>query len=200
MGNRTNCMADDDNWDDDFATAISPSALQLPHIKPQDHFGGLLSADRLKAFASIDNSRDITANWDNDFDADFVTMKRLQQIPEDESQEKTIRPNYKAQARAEKNAEPKPASSGKSSSPRKRSGGNHQRQKSSQAKIAVPPSKFELPSRPDLAYREQSVEDYSDLFDDSESVFNQRMGLSKKVGSIAADTCMGMTNVLGFKA
>src|SRR5271156_6560507 len=41
----------DDNWDDDFATAISPSALQLPHLRPQDHLGGLLSSDKLKAFA-----------------------------------------------------------------------------------------------------------------------------------------------------
>ncbi|RMZ75030.1 hypothetical protein DV737_g5485, partial [Chaetothyriales sp. CBS 132003] len=51
---RLRCAADADHdiWDDDFATAISPSALKLPHLRPHDNFGGALSADRLKAFAS----------------------------------------------------------------------------------------------------------------------------------------------------
>lgn len=57
----------DDNWDDDFATCISPSALQLPHMKPQDHFGGLLSAERLKAFATADNASD---TWNGDFEGE----------------------------------------------------------------------------------------------------------------------------------
>lgn len=46
----------DDNWDDDFATAISPSALHLPHLKPHDNFGGMLSSEKLKAFASLDGT------------------------------------------------------------------------------------------------------------------------------------------------
>ncbi|KAJ5474952.1 Cytokinesis protein sepH [Penicillium diatomitis] len=43
---------EDDNWDNDFVTAISPSALQLPHLRPQDDLGGKLSPEKLKAFAS----------------------------------------------------------------------------------------------------------------------------------------------------
>lgn len=46
---------DNDNWDDDFASAINPNALKLPHLKPQDNFAGLLSADKLKAYASFEN-------------------------------------------------------------------------------------------------------------------------------------------------
>lgn len=46
----------DDNWDDDFATAISPSALRLPHLRPHDNFGGMLSSEKLKAFASLDGT------------------------------------------------------------------------------------------------------------------------------------------------
>lgn len=194
----SNRRADDDNWDDDFATAISPSALQLPHIKPQDHFGGLLSADRLKAFASIDSSRDISTSWDNDLDGELVTMKRVQPYQEDESQEKTIRPNWKASTKPEKNENLKPPQPSKSS-PRKRSGGHH-RQKSSQAKNAVPAHKFELPARPDLAYKEQSVEDYSDVFDDSESIFNQRLGLNKKVITIPSGVPIRVTNTSVLKA
>ncbi|RYO78745.1 hypothetical protein DL766_008488 [Monosporascus sp. MC13-8B] len=173
-------LADDDNWDDDFATAISPTALRLPHVKPQDHFGGMLSADRLKAFASVENSRDASPNWENDFGGELVAPKRPQQTQEDESQEKTIRPNWRSPAKPEKKADSKPTQSSRTPSPRKRSSGNHQRQKSSQAKNVSRGSKFQLPSRPDVVYREQSVEDYSDLFDDSESIFNQRLGLAKK--------------------
>src|SRR5436190_1942846 len=45
----------DDNYDNDFASAISPSALQLPHLKPHDNFGGMLSPEKLKAFASFES-------------------------------------------------------------------------------------------------------------------------------------------------
>ncbi|KAI2627271.1 cell division control protein [Hypomontagnella submonticulosa] len=151
-------LANDDNWDDDFATAISPSALKLPHVKPQDHFGGMLSADRLKAFASIDNSRDISANWESEYDGELMTINNIQPIQEEDPQQKTIRPNWKIpSAKSDKVVEPKLQQS--KSSPHKR---------------------FELPSRPDLVYREQSVEDYSDLFNDNDDVFNQPLGLTKK--------------------
>lgn len=53
---RSPVSAGDDNWDDDFATAISPSALKLPHLRPHDNFGGMLSSERLKAFASLDGT------------------------------------------------------------------------------------------------------------------------------------------------
>ena len=57
----------DDNWDDDFTSAISPSALKLPHLKPHDNFGGLLSAEKLKAFASFETVTE-DVNWDNSFE------------------------------------------------------------------------------------------------------------------------------------
>ncbi|KAI1394306.1 cell division control protein [Hypoxylon trugodes] len=170
-------LADDDNWDDDFATAISPSALKLPHVKPQDHFGGMLSADRLKAFASIDSSRDISASWDNDYGGELMTMNKLHPIQDEDPLEKTIRPNWKMAAKPDKPVESKPQSS--KSSPRKRPPSGHHKQKS-QPKNQLG-SRFQLPPRPDVVYREQSVEDYSDLFDDNDSVFNQGLGLSKKV-------------------
>ncbi|KAK7951788.1 Cytokinesis protein sepH [Apiospora aurea] len=101
-------LADDDNWDNDFATAISPTALQLPLIKPQDHFGGMLSADRLKQFASIDNSRDISGNWDTDMDGELMTMKNFGGGFHDEDpQDKTIRPNWRFPFGPEKTPEPK---------------------------------------------------------------------------------------------
>ncbi|KAI1778621.1 cell division control protein [Hypoxylon cercidicola] len=169
-------LADDNNWDDDFATAISPSALKLPHVKPQDHFGGMLSADRLKAFASIDNSRDISASWENNLDSELLTVNHLQSVQEEDPQEKTIRPNWKIPAKPDKKVDSKPQPA--KSSHRKRPGSSHQKAKS-QSKNQLG-SKFELPARPDLAYREQSVEDYSDVFDGDDSLFNQGLGLTKK--------------------
>lgn len=162
-------VADDDNWDNDFATTISPGALHLPHIKGQDNFGGLLSSDRLKAFASIDGARDDSENWDSTFDGELVTIKGLGHWAEPDPQEQTIRPLPR---KSEKTAESKAPQS-------------HRRQKSSktstsssapQAKSPVKAqfsSKFELPPRRDLLFREQSTEDYSDLFDDNDNVFSR---------------------------
>ncbi|KAI1274566.1 hypothetical protein F5Y07DRAFT_372767 [Xylaria sp. FL0933] len=168
-------LADDDNWDNDFATAISPAALQLPHIKPHDYFGGLLSADRLKAFASIDNSRDMSSNWDLDQGGELMTMKKVQPIQDEDPLQKTIRPNWKMAARPERSDDsPRPRTS--RTSPRKRSASSHHRHHA-RAKSSV--SKFELPSHPDMAYREQSVEDYSDIFADNDGVFSQKLSLKK---------------------
>ncbi|KAJ3560676.1 hypothetical protein NPX13_g9221 [Xylaria arbuscula] len=170
-------LADDDNWDNDFATAISPAALQLPHIRPHDHFGGLLSADRLKAFASIDNSRDLSGNWDLDHQGgELMTMKKVQPVQDEDPMEKTIRPNWKPAAKPEKNDDaPRPRTS--RGSPRKRSASGHHKHHS-RAKSSVS-NKFELPPHPGMAFREQSVEDYSDLFADNDGVFNQRLSLKK---------------------
>ena len=67
----------DDNWDNDFASAISPSALQLPHLRPQDNFGGLLSAEKLKSYASFETvTRE--ANWDDNFEGDLTVKSPLQ--------------------------------------------------------------------------------------------------------------------------
>lgn len=70
----------DDNWDDDFTSAISPSALQLPHLRPHDNFGGMLSSEKLKAYASFETVTEET-NWDDNFEGD-LTMKIPPQLAE----------------------------------------------------------------------------------------------------------------------
>lgn len=173
-------IPDDDNWDNDFATAISPGALQLPRLKPQDNFGGLLSSDRLKAFASIDDSRNMSANWDDVFDGELVTIKNLRSHMTESDTQQTIRPTPKKPdpvERSEKRAE----AEAKAQKPGKR---RSSKALSSQAKSPTKlslGSKFELPPRPDLIYREQSVEDYSDLFDGDDQVFDNRLNLVPKV-------------------
>jgi hypothetical protein len=171
-------LTDDDNWDNDFATTISPSALHLPQIKGQDNFGGLLSGDRLKAFASIDAQREDSENWDSQFEGELVTVKGLGHWSEIDPQEETIRPLPKKTERIRESRIRVPEHQGHR---RQRSsrGGSH----ASQPKSPVRPlgTKFELPPRPDVIYREQTTEDYSDLFADNDHVFDRRLSLTSKV-------------------
>ncbi|EDO01239.1 hypothetical protein SS1G_03713 [Sclerotinia sclerotiorum 1980 UF-70] len=165
--------AADDNWDDDFASSITPSALQLPHLKPHDNFGGLLSADRLKSFASFEFANDEADNWDNNFEGDLVTIKGPNTHVETDGHElETIRP-YRIKAPSEIDFE-------EDISPRSYS-----------RKPSIPPprpkspvkaraeGKFALPLRPAIMYRENTVEDYSDLFVDNDSIFDKRLDIIK---------------------
>ncbi len=85
----------DDNWDDDFDTAISPRALRLPHLRPQDNFGGLLSSERLKQFASFESPTG-RVNWDNDIRGKFAFDDTSQISPSDPLE--TIRPSQSRRA------------------------------------------------------------------------------------------------------
>ncbi|KAL1836987.1 hypothetical protein VTJ49DRAFT_4421 [Mycothermus thermophilus] len=175
-------IADDDNWDNDFATTISPSALHLPQIKGQDNFGGLLSGDRLKAFASTDSQRgEDSENWDSQFDGELVTVKGLGHWSEVDPQEETIRPL--PPKKTEKTRE------SRLRAPEQHQG--HRRQRSDRGGSSAPQPKpssvkplvrgFELPPRADVIYREQSTDDYSDLFADSDHVFDRRLSLVGKL-------------------
>ncbi|KAL8711288.1 MAG: hypothetical protein Q9220_004185 [cf. Caloplaca sp. 1 TL-2023] len=88
----------DDNWDDDFVSAISPTALQLPHLRPHDNFGGLLSAEKLKAYASFESVTE-EENWDENFEGDLTVKSPLQLTNSDPL--KTIRPYYPHRANTE---------------------------------------------------------------------------------------------------
>ncbi|KAK7709296.1 Protein kinase of the Mitotic Exit Network [Diaporthe eres] len=179
-------VADDDNWDDDFATAISPSALHLPHLKPQDNFGGMLSADRLKQFASIDEAS-ASNNWDDQFEGDLQSAKgSSRQFLDQDPQEQTIRPMPR---RSSKSAEA-------SRTPQQHGGGHgHRRTRSKQVSSSNVPliqkqpakpalgSKFELPLRPEAIYREQSIEDFSDFFPEADNLFNKKTNRPRKEDS-----------------
>jgi hypothetical protein len=165
----------DDNWDDDFASSISPSALHLPQFRPYDNFGGMLSSDRLKAFASFDLATDENDNWDNNFEGDLVTIKGpLEHVEPDTHELETIRP-YRVKPTII-TQDLKPAVAPKLVG-RKASTSAPPRPKSPIK--AHTEAKFVLPSRPSAMYREQSVEDYSDLFVDNDSVFDKRLNIIK---------------------
>ncbi|RDW60891.1 cell division control protein-like protein 15 [Coleophoma cylindrospora] len=163
-----------DNWDDDFATSISPSALQLPHLKPHDNFGGLLSSDKLKAFASFESANDDSENWDDNFEGDLITIKGPQRSAEADTHElETIRP-YRMKPAVANDLKPGVAPK---TQPRKLSSNPPLRPRSLVKPQAE--SKFVLPSRPALMYTEQSIDDYSDLFIDNDNVFDRRLDIIK---------------------
>lgn len=164
----------DDNWDDDFATSISPSALnQLPHLKPHDNFGGIFSSDKLKLFASTELSANFQPeNWDDNFDGDLATIRGPLSLVEPDTQElETIRPSPR---RLELNTGVNTAVPPKL----------HNRKQSNPTALDAKQSgkenkKFVLPSRPASIFREQSVEDYSDLFVDNDTVFDRRLNFNR---------------------
>ncbi|CAL8582589.1 Protein kinase of the Mitotic Exit Network [Xanthoria parietina] len=98
----------DDNWDDDFASAISPSALQLPHLRPHDNFAGLLSSEKLKAYASFETVTE-EENWDENFEGDLTVKSPLQVTNADPL--RTIRPYYPQRANTEQIKHDKPSTS-----------------------------------------------------------------------------------------
>ena len=101
--------ATDDNWDDDFASAISPSALQLPHLRPQDNFGGMLSSERLKAFASLDGTafRDMSDSFGEGVSDPLQTIRAF---PRQSSYEKATQPKCQGRHRQAIGSDTEPGS------------------------------------------------------------------------------------------
>lgn len=178
-------VADDDNWDNDFATAISPTALHLPHLKPQDHFGGKLSADRLKQFASIDETS-ARENWDEHFEGDLQTYKNSRQYFDQDPQEQTIRPTPRRSSKSTESSSSKVQHGHKKSRSKQVSSSNVPLLQKSPSKPSLAGGRFELPQRPETIYREQSTEDFSDLFPESDSLFTRKMSRATKVSTHAS--------------
>ncbi|KAJ5787271.1 hypothetical protein N7457_002261 [Penicillium paradoxum] len=159
---RSPVSAGDDNWDDDFATAISPSALKLPHLRPHDNFGGMLSSERLKAFASLDGT--ILRPDDNsdgfDESSGFSDEDTLQ----------TIRPYPTKPSLAEPSKSQSPALS--------QPGSNVPVSALQNVPILTqnPMPRRARPARPTNLYKENSVDDYSDLIMANEDVLDRKLG------------------------
>jgi len=155
--------ATDDNWDDDFASAISPTALQLPHLRPHDNFGGLLSSEKLKAYASFETVTE-EANWDDEFEGELTVKSPLQAVKSDPLQ--TIRAYYPKRAddiQIQHTAPTKsPPPSGQKS---KLSSTSRPRKSLAKSGRALPPI---------MSYGEDPAEDYSDLIVMDDTTFNRQ--------------------------
>ncbi len=178
----------DDNWDDDFASAISPSALQLPHLRPQDNFGGLLSSEKLKAYASFETVTEET-NWDDNFEGDLTVRSPLQLTESDPLQ--TIRPYYPKRANTSQIKNTAPTRSPEPKSARAAGRRNvtpptlHQRQSSSKSCAVLPPVK---------SYGEESAEHFSESVVGHVSRFDGKL-FPQKVG-LASIVKLGWSSLL----
>lgn len=162
---RSPVSAEDDNWDDDFATAISPSALQLPHLRPQDNFGGMLSAERLKAFASLDGTM---LKSDESFD-ELEEFSRSSNETPDNDPLQTIRP---LPVKTSANEPSKPQSPARRQPSKPTTSALHNVPILTQT--PAPPMRR---ARPAVLYKENSVEDYTDLIMANEDVLDRKLGL-----------------------
>ncbi|KAI9737760.1 MAG: hypothetical protein M1834_009128 [Cirrosporium novae-zelandiae] len=164
----------DDNWDDDFVTAISPSALQLPHLRPHDNFGGLLSSEKLKAFASFES---ITGqdNLEADLGADFNIRNPNPKLRKESDPLRTIRPAPKiAQTKEAKPKTPSRSGQRKPSLPANAAGLGPLKEEPGILQTNLAPA-----SRPTIKYRENSFDDYSDLIEANDSIIESKLHLIK---------------------
>ena len=170
----------DDNWDDDFDSTISPSALHLPHHKPQDNFGGLFSAEKLRAFASFETVAE-EANCDGNFEGGLTVRSPLQKTASDPLE--TIRPTFqRISATQQKSASSlhraKEAPALEKSSRRPTATPTvHQKELSQRAGLTKPP--FAAPA---MSFVETAEEDYSDLIID-DGMLNNGLNIRKVSGS-----------------
>lgn len=164
---------EDDNWDNDFASAITPSALQLPHLKPQDHYGGLLSAQNLKSFASFESVTEEAANWDDNFEGELTVKSPLQVTATDAL--KTVRSSVPADIKADGLKITPPAKS-----PKKRMVQAKGKQDQTRPAKMVKKSKTIPPTQPQstLQYQEDPDDDYSDLVLANDGAFEGRLTLN----------------------
>jgi hypothetical protein len=172
----------DDNWDNDFAETISPRALQMPHLKPQDHFGGQFSSDKLKAFASFESVIEMPEYGDGE--ATVKNLHHFQSFPKTARRRATGRPNT---------ASSKASTSTTASSSRSNSAASEYEDKQDAQprtaylrgvpRVAPPPprTKAAAPARPSQLFREDTVEDYSDLMPADEGAFERKLAAMQYV-------------------
>lgn len=155
---RSPASIEEDNWDADFDTAISPSALHLPHLRPHDNFGGMLSSEKLKAFASLDG----TMTRSEDSFEEFGDELFRSSSQASESGLETIRPSSQRQTTAQKLQCHQP--------------GKNPLSTMHDVPILTPnPVPPMRQPRPASYYKENAVEDYSDLIMANEDVLDKKL-------------------------
>lgn len=180
-----------DNWDDDFESLTSNfHALQLPdHRKPQDNFGGLFTAEKLKRYASdLPEMDGKVEQWDEEFPDGELTVRSPLKITTGHALE-TVRSFYPPKASRDeiKHQPPSSLAARRSTSGERRASRDSQprtqilrpAQKSTAkavhaAKKSAAPSHLPTQTNRDR-YREEEEEDYSDLIADDETAFRAKL-------------------------
>lgn len=172
----------EDNWDDDFDSAISPRALNLPHLRPHDHLGGILSSERLKAFASLDGTtvRDASGSFsENDTTLGIPESDPLETIrPLPRKLDEKDRPHIKSRSR-HRASQSVPAVS--------------IMQPSSTSNLEASPPNHSRQPRPTAFYTESADEDFSDLIVANDDALERKLGIFS-VSSSFYRSCLLLSN------
>ncbi|KAI9664448.1 MAG: hypothetical protein M1821_005894 [Bathelium mastoideum] len=166
---------DDDVWDDDF-DSIPESALQLPR-QTHDNFAGALSSEKLKAFATFESV--VEEDMAEEDDEENLTVRSPVQLKHSDVVEKTRpSPSPSKEVRSAKSTRPTSSAGKAISSSRLVTKPSKTILKAPQQKRRTHPSEH----RPSNAFREEAVEDYSDLLAGSqdESAFQQKLDQMKR--------------------
>ncbi|KAF1967604.1 hypothetical protein BU23DRAFT_482978 [Bimuria novae-zelandiae CBS 107.79] len=162
----------DDNWDDDFAESISPRAFHQPHLKPQDNFGGLFSSDKLKAIASV---MDEPSTFDGEATVKSpLNLQHLRGLPSVFVPGDVVRASS---TRVRASTSRSTSTSTITEEPPERHEGQPKTAfLRSVPKIMQPPrTQVAAMARPSQMFRENSIEDYSDLTIADESAFELKL-------------------------
>jgi serine/threonine protein kinase len=169
----------DDNWDNDFDDTFLPDTSKLPHLRPHDNFGGMLSPERLKAFASMGGGMG-QENQGIDDDNTMTVRSPAHQGQLDAL--KTVRPAppKKPESKHTRTKSEAPAQNKKLpvSTPRKASLPSS-RQTTNLSKSKPPPVKSVAEARQTELHRESSVEDFSDIIAGNELKLDTKFGMMK---------------------
>ena len=165
-------MESSDNWDDDFAETINTGALRLAHLRPQDNFAGFFSHDRLKAYAGFESVAEEPSNLDGEatVKSPLDLHKYLRERAESFDEPQTVK---SSSIRA------KPSTS-RSTSASTMTEERHDGPKTAflhgvPKAVQIPKTKVAALARPSTLFREDSVEDYSDLLPDDDSAFQRKV-------------------------
>jgi serine/threonine protein kinase len=167
-------MDQDDNWDDDFAESISPRAFHQSHLKPQDNFAGLFSSDRLKAYASFDAVVEEPSHLDGEATVKSpLNLQHLRGVSSIFGEAGQMKASS-AKARASTSRSTSTSTIVEES--------NDAQPKTAYLRGApkasqLPKGKVAALTRPSQMFRENSVEDYSDLTPTDESAFEMKLRL-----------------------
>ena len=163
----------DDNWDDDFDESISPRAFHQPHLKPHDHFGGLFSSDKLKAIASV---MDEPSTLDGEATVKSpLNLQHLRGLPSVFTPS-TARRGSSTRTRSTTSRSTSTSTITEEEFPERPDGPPKTAFLRGVPKMLQPPrSQAVGMARPAQMFRENTIEDYSDLTVSDENAFEQKL-------------------------
>jgi serine/threonine protein kinase len=158
--------SDDNVWDDDFDESVSERAFHQSHLKPQDNFAGLFSSDKLKAYASFDAVAEEPSHLDGE--ATVKSPLNLQHLRGISSVFGAAGPMKASSAKAK-------VSTSRSTSSSTVVDDRREGQPKTAYLKGVPKGKVAALARPSQMFRENSVEDYSDLTPADDGAFEMKL-------------------------